>query len=185
MEEDRIQFLHQIEIDPRLGKVDAPFAPRFSPDGRRAIVLNGGGFADKGRLDDVLSIDMTLERPAFTEVARQVADGLESVAFHPRGHMAVVTCLGNDLTNAVPGFARLAVLDLATKPMQLLYEIPIEAFPEGIEFTADGEQLFVSCTCAHHIAAFDVVGYRLNRNPFILRTGHGPASMAIGPRTNR
>lgn len=185
MEDDRIQFLHRIEIDPQLGKVDAPFAPRFSPDGRRVIVLNGGGMSDKGRLDDILSIDMSLARPAFTEVVRQVADGLESVAFHPRGQMAVVACLGNDITNATPGFARLAVLDLTTTPMRLLYEMPIEPFPEGIEFAADGEQLFVSCTCAHHVAAFDVVGYRLNRSPFILQTGHGPASMAIGPRPGK
>lgn len=54
--------------------------------------------------------------------------------------------------------------------------------PEGIEFTPDGSQLFVQLTSADRIAVFDVNGLQLTRSPFVIRTGHGPASMALGRR---
>ena len=98
-----IRYLHQIRMRDELGRIDAPAAPRFSPDGRRVVVLNGGGMSDKGRLDDVLSIDMTMATPEVTEVVPGVADGLESLAFHPDGKMVVVACLGNLMNwNAAP-----------------------------------------------------------------------------------
>jgi hypothetical protein len=74
------------------------------------------------------------------------------------------------------------VIDLTTKPARLLYHLPIEAYPEGIEFTPDGSKLFVGLTDAHHIAVFDVEGFMLKRSPFVIRVGHGPAVMALGPR---
>ena len=57
-----------------------------------------------------------------------------------------------------------------------------EALPEGMEVSPDGSQLFVGLTYAHRIAVYDVDGFRLKRNPYVLRVGHGPCSMAIGPR---
>ena len=111
---------------------------------------------------------------------KNVADGLESCAFHPNGRMAVVTCLGRDVAGAVgPAYSKLAVIDLKAKPMRLLSQIQIEAFPEGIEITPDGRKLFVGCTFANHIAVFEVDGFRWNRSPFVLQTGHGHASMAL------
>ena len=46
----------------------------------------------------------------------------------------------------------------------------------------NGTQLFVGLTYAHRIAVFDVDGFLLKRSPFVLRVGHGPCSMALGPR---
>ncbi len=175
-EQQRIEHRGQVHMDPSLGKIDGPFAPRFSPDGRKVLVLNGFGGADKGRLDDVLSIDMTLEQPTVTELVEGVSDGLESVAFHPRGHLAVVACL---VTDSAPNYSRLAVIDLQSKPMRLLYQLPIEGSPEGIEFSPDGDLLFVQCTYAHHIVVYDVDQYLLTRKPFVLHTGHSPSSMGI------
>jgi sugar lactone lactonase YvrE len=63
----------------------------------------------------------------------------------------------------------------------VLYDVNVEPFPEGIEFTPDGSQLFVQLTSANHIAVFDVDGFMLRRSPFVIRVGHGPSSMAIGP----
>jgi hypothetical protein len=67
-------------------------------------------------------------------------------------------------------------------PPAPVYHLPVESLPEGIEFTPDGTQLFVQLTYAHRIAVFDVDGFLLKRSPFVLRVGHGPSSMAIGPR---
>jgi DNA-binding beta-propeller fold protein YncE len=173
-----IQHESEVEIDERLGKISQPFAPRFSPNGDRVLVLNGGGKSEKGSLDDVLSVDMTMPEPRVTEVIPQVADGLESVAFHPHGHLAVVTCLGTTSKRGF-GYGRLAVIDLKRQPAQLVSQIRVENIPEGIQFSPSGEKLFVQSTSAHYISVFNVDGYRLNVSPFVLQTGQGPASMAI------
>jgi len=158
-----------------------PCRTRFSPDGKRVLIPNGGGGATKGRLDDVLSIDMTLDPPAVTEAIPQVADGIESLAFHPDGHMAVIACLEDVPWLAGSAYSHLAVIDLTSKPARLLYYVNVESFPEGIKFTPDGSQLFVQLTSANHIAVFDIDGFMLKRSPFVIRVGHGPSSMALGP----
>lgn len=143
---------------------------------------NGGAEGTKGRLDDVLSIDMTLDTPAVTEVIAQLADGIESLAFAPKSHMAVIACLEDLPGSAQSTYSHLAVIDLTSKPARLLYHVDVEAFPEGIEFTPDGPQLLVQLTSANHIAVFDVDGFMLKRSPFVLRVGRGPSCMALGPR---
>ncbi len=181
-----LEYLHEVEPDEGI-VIDGPFSPRFDPRGRLAIVLNGLGLSAKGRLDDVLLVDMTLERPRVTAAIPDVADGLESVAFHPDGDMAVVSCLG--YANGIPEdstlVSHLAVIDLSTDRASLLYYLPIEPIPEGIEFTPDGTQLFVGTTFANHIAVYEVDGRMLTRNPFVLRTGHGPSSLALAARFGR
>jgi DNA-binding beta-propeller fold protein YncE len=126
---------------------------------------------------------MSAEPPRVTEVIPQVGDGLESLAFHPSGKFAVVSCLENfSPGNALTSYSHLAVVDLTTNAARLLYHLPVEAIPEGIEFTPDGSKLFVGLTEAHHIAVFDVEGFLLKRSPVVIRVGHGPAIMALGPR---
>jgi sugar lactone lactonase YvrE len=73
-------------------------------------------------------------------------------------------------------------VDLTTHPARLLNHIPVDAVPEGIEFTADGSQLFVQTTLANHIMVFDVDGMNLRRSPFVLCTEHAPSALAISPR---
>jgi DNA-binding beta-propeller fold protein YncE len=180
----KIVYLHEIGIQEGLPyKFSGAFSPRFSPDGKRVLVLNGSGWGGKGSLDDVLSVNMGIEPPQVTEVIPQVGDGLESLAFHPSGKFAVISCLESiALVNALTSYSHLAVIDLTTKPARLLYHLPVEAVPEGIEFTPDGSQLFVGLTDAYRIAVFDVEGFMLKRSPFVIRVGHGPAALALGPR---
>jgi DNA-binding beta-propeller fold protein YncE len=166
------------------GRFDDPFhgtfSPRFTPDGKRALVLNGLGLALRGGLDELLIIDMTLEKPAVTDVVPQLGDGLESLAIHPSGTWAVVSCL-EGTRNAFS--SHLAVIDLQSEPPRLLYHVPIDPVPEGIEFTPDGQQIFVGCTAAHHIAIFDVVApMQLKRRDQVIRTGNCPSSLAIWPK---
>jgi hypothetical protein len=100
-----ITYLHEIDVQAGLpAKFNGAFTPRFSPDGKRVLILNGIGLGGKGNLDDVLSVDLTAEPPQVTEVIPQVGDGLESLAFHPSGKFAVISCLeaftpGNALTS--------------------------------------------------------------------------------------
>jgi WD40 repeat protein len=180
----KIAYLHEIGIQAGLSaKFSGAFSPRFSPDGKRVLVLNGAGWGGKGSLDDVLSIDMSAEPPQVTEVIPQVGDGLESLAFHPSGRFAVISCLENiAVVNALTSYSHLAAVDLTTKPARLLYHLSVEAIPEGIEFTPDGSKLFVGLIDAYRIAVFDVEGSMLKRSPFVIRVGHGPVVMALGPR---
>ena len=168
-----IRHVREIGIARDIGKIDQPFAPRFSPDGTRALVLNGLGIAGKPPLDAVLSIDMIATPPTVTDIIPDVAQGLESLAFHPSGKFAVVTCLDGPYTG------HLAVIDLASPTMTILYYITVDAFTQGIEFSPDGSMLFVQSTKSNHINVYAVDGYKLTKHPYVLRTGEGPGSMAL------
>ncbi len=126
--------------------------------------------------------DVLREPPAVTEVIPQVADGIEGVAVHLSGKFAVLSCLEDSPRLVHQAYSHLAVLDLTHKPARLLYHLDVESLPEGMEFSPDGSQLFVGLTYAHRIAVFDVDGFRLQRSPYVLRVGHGPCAMALGPR---
>lgn len=153
------------------------FSPRFGPFGKRVYVLNGLGIAGRSVLDEMIVIDMERAEPAVCAIVPQIADGPESLAVSPDGKMAVVGCV--ERTRGVIS-SHLAVIDL--KQMQILYHIPVEPIPEGIDFTEDGKQLCVGCTGVYRIVVFDVVGdFRLQRRPEVIRTGHCHASLAIGP----
>ncbi len=182
-EDGTIEHFGEVGIQEGLSAAfRGPFSGRFSPDGSRFLMPNGSGIGTKGILDDILSIDMTMEPPMVTEVVRQVADGMESLAFHPNGQMAVVACLEEFRIRAHITYSHLAVIDLTTKPAQVLYYVNIESVPEGIEFSPDGTQLFIGTTSGNHITVFDVDEFTITRHPFVIRVGHGPASMAIGLR---
>lgn len=177
-----VEYQSEVKIQAGLPDWDGPFAFRFTPDGRRLVIPNGSGSPSKGKLDPVFIADMALDPPTVTEVIPQVADGIESVAVHPSGRFAVLSGLDDTPRAAVhQANSHLAVVDLTSKPARLLYHLPVESLPEGIEFTPDGTQLFVQLTYAHRIAVLDVDGFMLKRSPFVIRVGHGPSSMAIGP----
>lgn len=180
-----IAHIGEVAIREGLPPFNGPFSARISPDGSRALVPNGFGSGSKGTLDDVHIIDMTLNPPQVTEVIPQVADGMESVAFHPQGHMAVIACLEEFRIRAHITYSHLAVVDMTNSPPRILSYQNIEAIPEGIEFSPAGDKLFVGVTSGNHISVFDVEGLIIKRHPYVIRVGHGPSSMAIGPRYQR
>jgi len=178
---------HEVTIAEGLPGWDGPYAVRFAHDGRRLLIPNGGHVGSKGTLSgiyiaDVESAESNRIGATVTEIVPQVADGIEGVAVHPGGKLAVFSCLEESPRMVQPSYSHLAVVDLASKPARLLYHLDVDSIPEGMEFSPDGTQLFVGLTYAHRIVAFDVDGFRLRRIPFVLRVGHGPVSMAIGPR---
>lgn len=178
-----VEYQSEVQIPAGQPDWDGPFAFRFTPDGRRLVIPNGFGSPSKGKLDPVFIADLAQDPPTVTEVIPQVADGIESVAIHPSGKFAVLSCLDDSPRATVhQASSHLAVVDLTSKPARLLYHLPVESLPEGIEFTPDGEQLFVGLTYAHRIAVYDLDGFMLKRSPFVIRVGHGPSSMALGAR---
>ena len=58
--------------------------------------------------------------------------------------------------------------------------MPVEAVPEGIEFSNNGKQLFVGSTLANHISVYAVEDMMLERSPFVLPVGKGHAALGIG-----
>lgn len=180
-----IVYQGELKIKPAMTDWDGPYAMRFTPDGKRVVIPNGWHNGSRGALAPVFIADMTLEPPAVTEVVPQVADGIEGVAIHPGGKFAVLSCLEDSPRLVHQAYSHLAVIDLTAKPARLLYHLDVESLPEGMEFSSDGSQLFVGLTYAHRIAVFDVDGFRLKRSPYVLRVGHGPCAMAIGPRFSK
>ncbi len=180
IERDTISHLHRIEAGEGLGPIMRGFSPRISPDGTIALVPHSFGVGGKGTLEDLLIVDLSLDRPIVTQRLCQVADGMESVAFHPSGRFAIVSCLGTGMD--ISTMSHLATLDLTTRPARILNYIPIEPVPEGIEFSPDGSQLFVQTTFANQVAVFDVDGLTLHRSRYVLMTGYGPSAMALSGR---
>lgn len=147
---------------------------RISPDGKMALVCqdsNGGS----GRLSDIPVVNLTKTPPVIDRVIKQVGDGTESFAFHPNGKMAVATCLAR-FNNSI------AVLDVQSDPPRVLYYLDTGGTAQGIEFTPDGEKLFVGSAFANRIEVFNVVGdFELRKDDRFLKTGHGHCSLTIGP----
>ncbi|MCE9529602.1 MAG: hypothetical protein K8T89_00450 [Planctomycetes bacterium] len=177
-----ITYQDEVKIPKGLPDWDGPYACRFTTDGKRVIIPNGWHTPSKGVLASVFIADVSLEAPTVTEVVPQVGDGIEGVAVHPSGKFAVLSCLDDSPRTVHQAYSHLAVIDLSSKPARLLYHLDVESLPEGMEFSPDGSQLFVGLTYAHRIAVFDVDGFRLKRSPYVMRVGHGPCAMAIGPR---
>ena len=155
--------------------LDTSFILRISPDGKRALICqraSGNGIDTS----DIPIADLTLEKPVINAVIKQVSDGSESFAFHPNGKMAVATALNVDHNCLV-------VIDMASNPPRLLYTLDTKGRSQGIEFTPEGDKLFVGSPIAGRIEVFDVVGdYELRKNPKFLNVGFGHNSLTIGPR---
>ena len=177
IENDKVRYLHEIKVKPGLSTelLETSYILRVSRDGNQALICqrsigNGTDFCD------ILIADLTLKKPMITNVVKQVADGVESFAFHPNGKMAVATGLSRD-HNCI------AVLDIKSSPARLLYTLDAKGIGQGIEFTPEGDKLFVGSAIAGRIEVFDVTGdFELRKNPKFLNVGFGHNSLTIGPR---
>jgi WD40 repeat protein len=174
---DKIEHLSEVKVTSGVPTqlLEGSFILRISPDGTKALICQrslGNGIDHS----DILIADLTLEKPAINAVVKQVSDGSESFAFHPNGKMAVATALNRDHNCIV-------VLDIASNPPRLLYTLDAKGMSQGIDFTPEGDKLFVGSAIAGRIEVFDVIGdYELRRNPKFLNVGFGHNSLTIGPR---
>jgi hypothetical protein len=175
--DNQVRHLSEVKVkagvDTKL--LNVSYILRISLDGKLALVCQSS-MPFGAELCDIPIVDLTLEIPAITSVIKHVGHGVESFAFHPNGKMAVSTCLGQ-YKNSI------AVLDIASKPARLLYHLDASGIGQGIEFTPEGDKLFVGSSAASRIEVYDVVGeYELRKNQKFLKTGHGHCSLTIGPR---
>ena len=174
---NRIGHLSHVKVAPEVPSklLDSSYILRVSLDGKQALICQrstGNGIDHS----DILVADLTREPPLINAVIKQVSDGSESFAFHPNGKMAVATALSRDHNCIV-------VLDMASNPPRLLYTIDAKGGAQGIEFTPEGDKLFVGSAIAGRIEVFDVIGdYQLRKNPRFLNIGFGHNSLTIGPR---
>ena len=170
-----IEFVAKVQARPGVNAelLDTTAIPRISPDGRMALVCQRA-VPGNGDLCGVFVVDLTTSPPVISHVIEQVGDGVESFAFHPNGKLAVVTCLGMDSND-------IAVLDISTSKPSILYHLDVGGCAQGIEFTPDGDKLFVGSLMENRIEVFDVVGdFDLVKNPKFLKTGHGHCSLTLG-----
>jgi hypothetical protein len=173
---DRVNHLCEVEVLPG---TDTELTPatiilRVSLDGKKALVC-GRSAGRQGTLCDIPIVDLSQDPPVINRVIKQVGDGVESFAFHPNLKMAVATCL-TQYNNSI------AVLDIQSDPPRLLYYLDVGGIAQGIEFTPEGDKLFVGSAFPNRIEVFDVVGdFELRKNPKFLKTGHGHCSLTLGP----
>jgi len=177
LENNQVKHLCEVKINDDVDTefMDRTYILRISLDGKFALVCQDSSVSSP-ELSDIPVVDLTLDKPAVTSVIKQVGPGIESFAFHPNGKMAVATCLGV-YKNSI------AVLDVASKPAKLLYHLDAGGIGQGIEFTPEGDKLFVGSTTASRIEVYDVVGeYELRKNKRFIKIGYGHCSLTMGPR---
>ena len=174
---NKVNHICDLEIDPDLNTkyMDSGVILRITPDGKRGFICQRCLYNGQD-LCDVLIADLTLEKPRITQVIKQVGDGLESFAFHPNGKMAVVTCLEKTKNS-------LAVLDIESNPPRLLYHLDAASLSQGVEFTPEGDRLFLGSPGHGRIEVYDVVGdFELVKNQKFIKIGYGHNSLTMGPR---
>ena len=174
---NKVRHLSEVKINEGVDTelLDRTYILRTSLDGKLALVCQDSSLFSPD-LSDILIVDLTLDKPAITSVIKHVGPGVESFAFHPNGKMAVATCLGV-YKNSI------AVLDIASKPARLLYHLDAGGVGQGIEFTPEGDKLFVGSNAASRIEVYDVMGeFELRKNQKFLKTGYGHCNLTIGPR---
>ena len=173
----RIEHLTEVAVahGVRTKLLDSSFILRINPAGTRALICQRSMPGGRDH-SDILVADLTQNPPVINAVVKQVSDGSESFAFHPNGKMAVATGLGTDHNCIV-------VLDMVSNPPRVLYTLDAKGIGQGIEFTPEGDKLFVGSAIAGRIEVFDVIGdYQLRKNPWFLNIGFGHNSLTIGPR---
>ena len=174
--ENEVRHLSEVKVQKGVDTelTAATYILRVSPNGKLALVCQDSGLIPP--LCDIPIVDLTLPEPAITSVIKDAGPGIESFAFHPNGKMAVATCLAEHKNS-------IAVLDIAAKPARLLYHIDASGIGQGIEFTPEGDMLFVGSATASRIEVYDVHGeYDLVKNQKFLKTGRNHSSLTIGPR---
>ena len=174
---NKVRHLSEVKINEGVDTelLDRTYILRTSLDGKLALVCQDSSLFSP-ELSDILIVDLTLDKPAITSVIKHVGPGVESFAFHPNGKMVVATCLGV-YKNSI------AVLDIASKPARLLYHLDAGGVGQGIEFTPEGDKLFVGSNAASRIEVYDVMGeFELRKNQKFLKTGYGHCNLTIGPR---
>jgi hypothetical protein len=174
---NKVRHLSEVKINEGVDTelLDRTYILRTSLDGKLALVCQDSSLFSH-ELSDILIVDLTLDKPAITSVIKHVGPGVESFAFHPNGKMAVATCLGV-YKNSI------AVLDIASKPARLLYHLDAGGVGQGIEFTPEGDKLFVGSNAASRIEVYDVMGeFELRKNQKFLKIGYGHCNLTIGPR---
>ena len=176
---DKVIYKHELEIDSSVNSDYQVMGGilRISPDGKKALISqrtydNGIDFAD------ILIADLTLKKPKITGVIKQVGDGIESFAFHPNGKMAVATCLEKRKNS-------LAVLDISSENLRVLYYLDAAGGSQGIEFSPEGDKLFLGSPAHGRIEVYDVRGdFELTKNQKFIKIGYGHNSLSLGPRYN-
>ena len=174
---NKVRHLSEVKINEGVDTelLDRTYILRISLDGKLALVCQDSSLFSP-ELSDILIVDLTLGKPAITSVIKHVGPGVESFAFHPNGKMVVATCLGV-YKNSI------AVLDIASKPARLLYHLDAGGVGQGIEFTPEGDKLFVGSNAASRIEVYDVMGeFELRKNQKFLKIGYGHCNLTIGPR---
>ena len=174
---NKVRHLSEVKINEGVDTelLDRTYILRTSLDGKLALVCQDSSLFSP-ELSDILIVDLTLDKPAITSVIKHVGPGVESFAFHPNGKMAVATCLGV-YKNSI------AVLDIASKPARLLYHLDAGGVGQGIEFTPEGDKLFVGSNAASRIEVYDVMGeFELRKNQKFLKIGYGHCNLTTGPR---
>lgn len=125
-----------------------PWTVTVTPDGSRALVTNiGVNAASDGNAKSVSVIDLKASPERVVQHVT-VGDAPEGVAVSPDGRLAAVTVLQGSFDAPRDAWwrhpaGRVSLLEISPGGVGLARDIDVEAFPEGVGFSADSRFIYV------------------------------------------
>jgi DNA-binding beta-propeller fold protein YncE len=162
-----------------------PWTVAMAPSGERAFVTNiGANAASDGNAKTVSVIDLKSEPPRVVQHV-SVGDAPEGVAVSPNGRMAAVTILQGSYDAPKGawwhnGYGLLTFIRVDPKGVRVSENVNVEAFPEGVAFSADSRFVYVGnfASSSLSIIELDASGKALGQR--IMKLPGPAASLRIG-----
>jgi DNA-binding beta-propeller fold protein YncE len=164
-----------------------PYNVTVAPSGKIALSAdNGNAGSSDGSVDTVSVIDLEAKPPRVIDRVvvgnDAVGDGLEGLAFSPKGDVAVTGILaGSNMKNAYfyhPNGA-VAVLRVDGKKVTHVGDVEVGGLPEGLGFTPDGKYLLVGNYIDQDISILKVDGTTVTNTGKRFKLPGHPASVGM------
>ena len=134
-----------------------------TPDGRFALTANTGVGGD-GHADTVSVIDAKANPPRVVDHVT-VGDGPEGFAISPNGKYVIAVLLkGSAAKHAAWSYSKtgsVRLLEVGTKSLRVLNEVPAGGLPEGVAFSPDSRYVYVGNYIDRNMQIYEIRGGRL------------------------
>jgi DNA-binding beta-propeller fold protein YncE len=163
-----------------------PYNIGFVPGGKIALsVNNGNNGGSDGNVDTVSVIDLEAN-PVRVIDHITVGDSPEGLAISPKGDLAVtVDARGSNQAKSTWFYhptGAVTILRIDGKKVTRVGELNVGAFPEGANFSADGNHLYVGNFLDSDLSVLKVEGDKVTDTGQRFKLPGQPASMRGGPQ---
>lgn len=164
-----------------------PWTITVTPDGAHALVTNiGFNAASDGNAKSVSIVDLKATPERVVQHVT-VGDAPEGIAVSPDGKLAAATILQGSFDAPRTAWwahpaGLLSLLRIEGASVRATYDIPVEAFPEGVAFSADSRTIYVGNFASSTLSVLSVDRQGKVASRSVIKLPGPPASLRIGSR---